>query len=211
MSLDTPSAEARRDWILELKPDRLTPQHSAYQVTFVTAGGQPSQNPLLHRIEVFSDFECPACREFYLMTIRQVLRDYSSLNKVCVVYHEFPLPAHKYSREAARDSKAAQKLGRKQWLAVMDALYEHQPVWTQNGSVDDVVFKALGVDDYAALRRILLQPFVDAAIESELALGRTKGVTSTPTMFVYAGGKEQKVVGGVPYPVLKGFFDSIVK
>lgn len=59
------------------------------------------------RIEVFSDFECPACREFYLNTIRPVLKDYCSLDKVCVVYHEFPLQGHKYSRQAAQYSKAA--------------------------------------------------------------------------------------------------------
>jgi len=171
-------------------------------------GGAPDA-PI--RVEVFSDFECPACREFYLNTIRPVLKDYCSLDKVCVVYHEFPLPGHKYSREAARDSKAAQRLGRKQWLAVMDALYENQQKWFQNGSVDDVVFKALGADDYFRLRRMLLDPSIDAAIESEIAMGQRKEVTSTPTMFVYAIGKEQKAVGGLPYAVLKGFFDSIVK
>jgi protein-disulfide isomerase len=163
------------------------------------------------RIEVFSDFECPACREFYLNTIRPVLKDYCSVSKVCVVYHEFPLQGHKYSREAARDSKTAQRLGRKQWLAVMDALYENQLKWYQNGSVDDVVFKALGAEDYFRLRRMLLDSSIDAAIESEIALGRKKEVTSTPTFFVYALGREQKVVGGLPYPVMKGFFDTIVR
>ena len=50
------------------------------------------------KIEVFSDFECPACRELYLVTIRQVLQEYSSKDKVCVIYHEFPLSSHRYSR-----------------------------------------------------------------------------------------------------------------
>jgi protein-disulfide isomerase len=135
------------------------------------------------RIEVFSDFECPACREFYLNTIRPVLKDYCSLDKVCVVYHEFPLPGHKYSREAARDSKAAQRLGRKQWLAVMNALYQNQQKWYQNGWVDDVVFKALGAEEYFRLKRMLLDPFIDTAIESEISMGQKKEVPSTPTIF----------------------------
>lgn len=163
------------------------------------------------RVEVFSDFECPACREFYLNTIRPVLKDYCSLDKVCVVYHEFPLQGHKYSRQAAQYSKAAQRLGPKQWHAVMDALYENQEKWYQNGSVDDVVFKALGPDEYFRLRKLLLDPTIDSAIESEVTMGQKKEVTSTPTFFVYALGREQKVVGGLPYPVLKGFFDRIVK
>ena len=38
------------------------------------------------KIEVFSDYQCPACREFYLSTMRQVLSDYADAGKVCVVY-----------------------------------------------------------------------------------------------------------------------------
>jgi protein-disulfide isomerase len=77
--------------------------------------------------------------------------------------------------------------------------------------VDDVVFKALGPDEYFSLRKLLLDSTIDSAIESEVTMGQKKEVTSTPTFFVYSLGREQKVVGGLPYPVLKGFFDRIVK
>ncbi len=163
------------------------------------------------RIEVFSDFECPACREFFLQSIRPVLKDYCSVDKVCVIYHEFPLRGHKYSRQAARYSKAAQKLGKKQQLAVMEALYEQQEKWYQDGSIDDVIFKALGADDYLRVRKLLLDPSIDAEIDREISLGEKKEVTSTPTYFVSAIGKEQKVEKPLPYLVLKEFFDSIVK
>jgi hypothetical protein len=93
----------------------------------------------------------------------------------------------------------------------MDALYENQEKWYQNGSLDDVVFTALGGDEYFRLRRLLPNPSIDSAIESEVALGRKKEVTSTPTMFAFAIGREQKIVGTLPYPILKSFFDGIVK
>ena len=163
------------------------------------------------RIEVFSDFECPACREFYLNTIRPVLKEYSSVGKVCVIYFEFPLQGHKYARQAAQYAKAAQRLGRKQWTTVMDALYENQDKWNLNGSIDDTVFKALGPEEYFSLKKLLLDPSVDAAVKSEIALGEKRGVNSTPTSFVYAIGKEQKVAGPLAYPVLKNFIDGIVK
>jgi protein-disulfide isomerase len=163
------------------------------------------------RVEVFSDFECPMCREFYLQSIRQVLKDYSSVNKVCVIYYEFPLRGHKYSRLASRYSKAAERLGRKQRLAVMDALYEQQEKWAEDGSVDDVVFKALGSDDYFKIKRLMQDPAIDQEIDQEIALADKKEVTSTPTFFVSAIGKEQKVIGMLSYAVLKDFFDSIVK
>lgn len=171
-------------------------------------GGEPDA-PI--HIEVFSDFECPACRQLYVETMRLVLKDYCSLDKVCVVYHEFPLQGHKYSRQAARYAKAAQKMGRKQYRIVVDALFENQERWSQDGSVDDTVFKALGADEYFNLKKLLLDPAIDTAIDAEVSLGQKKEVQSTPTFFVYAIGKEQKAVGFLPYPVLKSFFDSIVK
>lgn len=163
------------------------------------------------RIEVFSDFECGACREFYLRTIKPLLKEYGSLGKVCVVYHEFPLRIHKYARQAAQYSKAAQKLGRQQWTAAMDALYENQAKWSLDGSVDETVFKALGADDFYRLKQVVLLPSIDEAINSEIAMGEKKEVNSTPTSFVYAFGREQKVVGGVPYPAMKDFIDKNMK
>ena len=171
--------------------------------------GGPPDAPI--RMEVFSDFECPGCREFYLNAIRPVLKDYCSLGKVCVVYREFPLQGHQYSRQAAQYSKAAQRLGPSQWHAVLDALYEQQEAWARTGKLDDVVFKALGADEYFRLKKLLLDPAVDGAIQSEIALGQKKEVTSTPTFFLYSLGREQRVVGGLPYPVLRAYFDTIVR
>jgi protein-disulfide isomerase len=163
------------------------------------------------RIEVFSDFECAACREFYIQTIRPVLKEYGGLGKVCVVYHEFPLQMHKHARQAAQYAKAAQKLGRQQWIAAIDGLYENQAKWALDGSVDETVFKALGADDFYRLKQVVLLPSIDEAIKGEIAMGEKKEVNSTPTSFVYAFGKEQKVVGGVPYPVMKDFIDKNMK
>jgi protein-disulfide isomerase len=171
-------------------------------------GGSP-EAPI--RIEVFSDFQCPACRQLYLESIRPVLKDYCSLDKVCIVYMEFPLQGRKYSRQASRYVKAAQKLGRKEYQNVMEAIYEHQETWVQDGSLDDVVFKALGSNSYMSLKKLLMDSSIDAAIDADLAEGQRRDVQSTPTSFVYALGKEQRAIGFLPYVVLKDFFDRIVK
>jgi protein-disulfide isomerase len=163
------------------------------------------------RIEVFSDFECTHCRDFYLNTISLVLKEYCSLNKVCVVYHEFPWPSNRFSRQAAQYSKAAQKLGREQWHIVMQALYENQQRWSLNGSIDGVISNALPADDYTHLKKLLRDPSIDAAIRREITMGEKKKVTTTPTFFVYAIGKEQKIAGNLSYSILKSFFDSVLK
>ncbi len=163
------------------------------------------------QINVFSDFQCSACREFYLGTIKLVLRDYAAGNKVRVVYHEIPLQGHKYSRDAARYAGAAARMGTKQLLAVMDALFLNQSQWAQNGRMETWVAKALSLQDFQTLKRILREPAVDLAIDRELKFSTIKGLRSTPTMFLRYAGKQQKAEGLVTYPVLKQFLDAIVK
>jgi protein-disulfide isomerase len=163
------------------------------------------------KIEVFSDFQCPACRTLYMDTMKQVLRDYSRLDKVCVIYHEFPLAMHPHAREAARYALAARKLGRQQWLAVVDSLYSDQALWAQNGLVQVSVARVLSPLDYQNLQKLLQDPSINETIARDIALGQERKVQSTPTMFVTAIGKEQRVEGGLPFPVLKDFFDKIVK
>jgi protein-disulfide isomerase len=138
------------------------------------------------RIEVFSDFQCPACRGFFLDAI------------------------HNLARVAARYSKAAQRLGRKQWVAVMGALYTSQAEWSWDGSVEAVVARALSPQEFADLKKRLEDPSVDTAIDREVALGEKREVQSTPTFFLTSGGKEERVVGSVPYAVLKGYIDRLI-
>lgn len=164
------------------------------------------------KIEVFSDFQCSACREFYLGTIKQVLQEYSSRDKVCVIYHEFPLTAiHKYSYEAARYSEAASRIGVEQLLAVMDSLFMDQTKWSQDGNIDASISKALSRGDFQKLKTLLKDSGINLAIEREVDLATKSQIRSTPTMFIRYSGKEQKAEGGVPYVVLKQFIDNILK
>lgn len=163
------------------------------------------------RLDVFSDFQCTHCRELFLNTIPQILKEYCSLNKVCIVYHEYPLRSNPYSRKAAQYSLAAQMLGREPWRSVMTALYQQQDKWGQTGDLDEIVAKALSADDYSKLKKLVLDPSVDTAIDNDITLGEKNEVTGTPTILVNALGREQKVVGPIPFPVLKDYFDSIVR
>ena len=163
------------------------------------------------KIEVFSDFQCPACRELFLGTIRQVLNEYSSKDKVCIIYYEFPWASHKYARSAALYFMAASKLGRQKVLPIMEALYLDQTQWSQDGSIDASISKVLSPEDFKKLKMIMQDPDINAAIDKEVQLGTLKKVESTPTMFISYTGKQQKVDKLITYPVMKQFIDSIVK
>ncbi len=172
--------------------------------------GGSANSPI--QIEVFSDFQCSACREFYLGTVRQILQEYSSKDKVRIIYHEYPLTLiHKYSRDAARYSEAAARLGVKQLLAVMDSLFMDQAIWSQDGKIEASISKALSREDFQKLKNIMQDSSIDLAIEREIDLGNKSQIKSTPTIFIRYTGKQQKVEGIVTYIVLKQFIDAIIK
>ena len=171
-------------------------------------GGSPSA-PI--KIEVFSDYQCPACQQFYLQTMRNVLAEYADKNKACVVYREFPLDQHAHARTAARYGLAALHRGVRQWAQVTDALFLGQEVWAASGDVEPVVAKVLSPSDMAAVRKELQSPAaLDANIEADYQLGVQRGVNSTPTFFVTANGKTQKFAAAYTYPILKRYLDSLL-
>jgi len=63
-------------------------------------------------METFSDFQCPACKQLYMGTSRQLNDNYVATGKVFAIHRDFPLPGHAYSRVAARYGRAAAQLGR---------------------------------------------------------------------------------------------------
>jgi protein-disulfide isomerase len=185
------------------------PVQPAEQASGQILGGSP-EAPL--KIEVFSDFECPSCRELYLDVMRRVLVEYSSQNKVCLIYHEFPLAIHPYAREAARYAEAAAQLGRDKLLMVYDTLFMSQAQWAEDGHVEATVAKALPRADFQRLKKIMLDPGINASIDKEIQLGNQYRIMSTPTFFIYIGGRQQqRVEGRLTFVSLKQFLDSRLK
>ena len=149
------------------------------------------------RLEVFSDYQCPACRAFYLQTMRQIFTNYADTGKVCVVYHSYL--NFDYSREAARFAHAALTIGTKQWGAVTDALFEKQPQWAETGNIEPVVAAVLGPQDMQALRKLLESKEIDASIDKDVKLSGDRDVLSTPTFFITFKGQTEKVEAALTY------------
>lgn len=172
------------------------------------AGGTPNA-PV--KIEVFSDYQCPACRRFYLESIRQVLIEYSRDNKVSVVYHDFPIENHRYSPLATRYALAARRLGQSQWLRVIESLYADQSLWIENGNIEPVVARALSPEELEKVRQWVHSPEIGKQLDKAILLAKERSIQSTPTFFIIAKGKEQRVVGGVSYPILKYYLDQLLR
>jgi protein-disulfide isomerase len=163
------------------------------------------------RLEIFSDFQCSACRTFYLEVIPEVVKKYGRSGKVCVLYNEFPLNGHPYSRKASRYSLAAQRIDRKLWLTVMDALYQRQPLWMSDGNIDRALAGVVSARDLIRIKNLAAQPSIDSAVGREIAYAEKNRVHATPTIFLTARNKTQRVEGALPYEVWKDIFDDILE
>jgi protein-disulfide isomerase len=181
-----------------------TSPKNTHNKDYTCVGGIPSA-PI--KVEVFSDFQCPGCRDLYLGTMRSVLDDYAATRKVCVVYHELPLKMHQHAREAARYGHAAQRLGQRYWRLVADALYSAQDRWANDGNIEGVLANVLSKDDLARLRDEMKNPRNDSAIENDLKLAKKLVIEQTPTLLVTTRTKTERTAGVVQYQTMQRFLD----
>lgn len=163
------------------------------------------------RIEVFSDFQCPSCRAFYLNTVTKLITEYAAGNKVAIVMREFPLGMHPVSRPPARYAVAARMLGRERQLKVIEHLYTCQAEWSYDGKIEPVIARILTEEEMEKVKERVKDPAVERTIDHDVELGNSKKVTSTPTVFVTMGGKEQTLVGGLSFSVFKEYVDRSLK
>ena len=161
-------------------------------------------------IEVFSDFQCPACKRNYEDTLRPVIENYVATGKVYLVHHDFPLPVHPHSREAARWVNAAAQVGK--FEKVEAALYAQQETWAANGKIEAVVAAVLTPAEMKKVRQLIERGQLDAVIDRDVALGQSRHVASTPTLFVIKGGDTVPLPpGGVTYALLKQYLDYLLR
>ena len=160
-------------------------------------------------IQVFSDFECPACKAFHEGTLPQLRRDFVATGKVFLVYREFPLPQHAYSRAAASYAVAAARIGL--YRPVSDALFRDQSAWSVTGKVWDTVATALTLPQQKKVKAAADSPSVLAEILRDLNDGHAVPVTSTPTLVVSRGARSYPVSGTLNYVILKNLIHDLSK
>jgi protein-disulfide isomerase len=159
-------------------------------------------------MEVFSDFQCPACKGLFVGTNRQLMDNYVSTGKVYLIHRDFPLPMHAHSRVAAQYSRAAAMIGKLE--AVEDTLFQNQEKWEQTGDVDGTVAAVLSPADMTKVRALVKGGTVDVAIEKDRALGQTYHVNQTPTTIFHANGQTFPYAGVMSWDILHQFLDQLL-
>jgi protein-disulfide isomerase len=158
-------------------------------------------------MEVFSDFQCPACKTLFMATNRQLMDNYVSTGKVYFIHRDFPLPMHAHSKVAAQYSRAAAQIGK--FEPVEQVLFQNQEKWEQTGDIDGTVATVLSAAEMTKVRALVKGGTPEAAIQKDVALGHTYNVSQTPTTVFHAKGQTFPYGGGMSYDVLKGFLDQL--
>jgi protein-disulfide isomerase len=132
-------------------------------------------------LEEFGDFECPPC-SIMSGAIHQLEKDYGS--KLRVIFRQFPLPTHAHAREAALASEAAHLQGR--FWEMHDLLYKEQAVWSKAADVPALLDSYAGTIglDLERFKKDMASPEVDARVTADHDEGASRGVSSTPTIFI---------------------------
>ena len=193
--------------VAQTKPPLAQAKSSSMDLTSVKSFGS-RQAPIT--IEIFSDYQCPQCRQFYMTTTQQLMDNYVAAGKVFLVHRDFPLPMHSYSHEAARWANAAAEAG--QFEAAERALYNKQDDWGSTGKIEATLAAALAPGDMKKIRTIETTeaPQIDAAIQRDIDLGNSRQVTGTPSIFVIHHGQITPLpAGGVNYVLLKQYLDML--
>lgn len=160
------------------------------------------------QMEVFSDYQCPACKQLYDNTNRPLMDSYVSTGKVYLVHRDFPLPMHAYGMLAAQYGRAAAQLGKLE--TVQQVLFQTQSQWEQSGDVDGTVASVLTPAEMKRVRAMAKSVAVDEAIKKDQELGRGYNVNQTPTTIIHCKGQTYPVVGIVSFDILRQFLDQLL-
>jgi protein-disulfide isomerase len=178
----------------------------AFAASTGTSKGKGFGNPAAPiLIEVYTDFECPACKQFHFGFLPLLMRDFINTGKAYLVQHD--MSNHPHSSEATGYALAAARIGK--YNDVAEALYQHQTEWSASGKVWDVVAAVLSPADQKKVAALAKDPSVIAEVKSETDDGRLKA-QRTPTMLVIRGMKQQKFEGTPDWGLLSGWLNDLL-
>jgi protein-disulfide isomerase len=159
-------------------------------------------------MEVFSDYQCPACKSLFETTNRQLMDNYVTTGKVFLIHRDFPLPMHAYSRVAARYARAAAELGKIE--PVERALFDNQERWEQSGDVDGTLAAVLSAAEMTKVRALVKGGTLEPLIDKDYQLGQLYRVNQTPTTVFHSKGQTYPYSGAMNYEILHQFLDQLL-
>ena len=152
----------------------------------------------------YADFECPACRVLWVLTVQDVKQRLVATGKVRYAFRDFPLSSHVNSRQAHHAAACADEQG--MFEQMHDKLFGTQDKWTGRSGPESRFRRYagdIGVDlgQYdACMEEGRYRGRIQASIEGGVALG----VTGTPAFII-----GNRLYSGISYDRIKAVVDSL--
>jgi len=154
----------------------------------------PSQGPTNAPVTLveYADLECPMCARLQEFLEKEFLPKYGE--KVRVIFKEFPLPGHEWSRTAAVANECAYEINPEAFPRYRTLIFANQ----NTINVANVRERLLSLGDEAGVDRVKLAGCIDSQaslsrVEAGRQEGNDLGINKTPTSFVNG-----RIVVGLP-------------
>ncbi len=137
-----------------------------------------------HTIEIYADFQCPACINFH-KSLGPLLESYASSGKVVLEYRQFPLTSiHKNAYRDALAALCGAEAGKyKDMKTALYALEEKKSGATVSDDERVEAAKSVGIDE-SSFRQCLSSGRYSAQVDADIARGDSLGVQWTPSLFL---------------------------
>ena len=156
----------------------------------VKTDGRPSLGPndAPVKLVMFSDFECPYCRDLN-DTLMEIALEYG--DRIQIVFRQFPLISiHANAQRAAEASLCAHD--QRRFMEVHNILYENQHELTEKNILEKIRPLELDMEKF---RECLTSGRHKPEIREDIRAGAAVGADSTPTLFING----IYLSGGQPY------------
>lgn len=167
------------------------------------SGGAEKGNPNAPiTIVEFSEYQCPYCKRYVDDAYQQIFEEYG--DQVRYLFRDYPLSIHQHAKEMAEAARCAGDQG--QYWQMHDRLFEKQSEWSAANEIDSLVTgyaSSLGLNT-SEFNACLNSDKHFQAINDDVSLGQSVGVSGTPSFFVNG----RMLVGAQPFSAFKDIIDA---
>ncbi len=172
------------------------------------AGNGVAKGPSKPAVEVveFSDLQCPHCKQAQ-PTLEKLMTDEPDAR---FIFQPFPLPSHDWAMKAASFADCVSQANSAAFWKYVDAVFNAQSDLTAANADQKLTELADGVGVKGSeMAACAARPDTKARIDNSIALGKSVGVTGTPTLFI--GGRKIANVNETSYDILKEMVEFYAK
>jgi protein-disulfide isomerase len=136
------------------------------------------------QVEIFADFQCPACIAAN-ESIMPIFEEYAASGKLTITFRQFPLTSiHKNAKSDAIAALCSAEGGKyMEYKKALYALEKSKASKTVTDTERVALAKWIGLDE-AKFATCLGARAFEKQVESDMALGESRGVNGTPTIFL---------------------------